>query len=138
MSNWSEQDIFRLAEWGYGCYQQCDLRRVRILFAAVLEARPTDSYSARGLAGVAIQEGRADEAVELMARVLKKSPQDLPARLRLVESLIAAGRIEEAHRGIASIREKAREQDLLLLELRLLHAKPAQATSSADGTITSA
>ena len=128
MTKWTEQDFYRIAEWGYGCYQQGDLYRARILFAAILEARPTDSYAARGLAGVALQEGKAEEAVDLMVRVLTKKPNDLQARLRLVEALIAAGRIGEAHSGLRSLHGEAEETMLLRLELRLRSSSPLQAT----------
>jgi predicted Zn-dependent protease len=138
MTKWTEHDFFRLAEWGYGCYQQGDLRRARILFAAILEARPADSYAARGLAGVALQEGNTEEAVQLMVRVLQKHPKDLQARLRLAEALIAAGRLTEARQGIATLRGEALSQDLLRLELRLHALSAPHATIPAPPPITGA
>jgi thioredoxin-like negative regulator of GroEL len=131
MTKWTEHDFFRLAEWGYGCYQQGDLRRARILFAAILEARPADSYAARGLAGVALQEGNAEEAVQLMVQVLQ-------ARLRLAEALIAAGRLAEARQGIATLRGDAMSQDLLRLELRLHALSAPHATIPGRPPITGA
>lgn len=129
MAKWNEQDLYRLAAWGYGCYQQGDLRRARIIFSAVVEARPTDSYAARGLAGIALLEGKPDEAVQLMVRVLQAKPNDMAARARLVESLIANARLAEASEGISSLYGHIPDEEIRRLELRLRHATTPQATS---------
>lgn len=133
---WSDQEYYRLAQWGYGCYQQGDLRRARIIFSAITEARPTDSYAARGLAGVALQEGKPEEAMELMTRVLRKKPHDAPAQARLVEALIAVGRHAEAQQGLAALQGRLPAPDLMRLELRLLHALASGATSAPRRAIT--
>ena len=115
-ASWTEQDYFRLAEWGYGCYQQGDLARARIIFSALLEARPHDAYAARGLAGVALQQGQPEEAVAVMASIVTRSPRNVPALLRLVEALIAASRFGEAHEGLTRLAGVIANEDRLRLD----------------------
>ncbi len=129
MSKLEEQDYQRLAEWGYSCYQQGDLPRARIVFSALLELKQGDSYAARGLAAVALQQGNSAEAIQLMAGVLERNPADLAAQLRLVEGLIDAGRLPDAQQGIASLRDRVDSAALMRLELRLRQSLSGQATS---------
>ncbi|MCW5964606.1 MAG: tetratricopeptide repeat protein [Bryobacterales bacterium] len=129
MSKLDLHDLYRLAEWGYGCYHQGDLERARVVFSALLELKPGDSYAARGLAAVALQQGKPEEAMQLMAQVLERNPADIAARARLVEALIDAGRLQEAQQGVASLRNHVEPPELARLDLRLRHALDGHATS---------
>jgi predicted Zn-dependent protease len=129
MTKLLEQDYQRLAEWGYGCYQQGDLRRARILFSALLELRENDSYAARGLAAVALQEGEPEEALQLMRRLVERMPSDLAARVRLAEALVDAGHLPEAQRVIAELDSRIDATTRMRLQMRMRHAFAERATS---------
>lgn len=135
MSKLDEHDLYRLAEWGYGCYQQGDLERARVIFSAILELKPGESYASRGLAAVALQQDHPEEALQLMARVLERNPTDMAARARLVEALISAGRLAEAQQGIASLQNRLESPDFARLELKLRHALSLPATSLHNASI---
>lgn len=130
MGKLEEQDYQRLAEWAYGCYQQGDLHRARIVFSALLEMRENDAYAARGLAAIALQEGKPQEALQLMTRLLERSPGDLAARVRLAEALTDAGLLPDAQRAITELSTRIDTTTRLRLQFRWQHAAAQRATST--------
>lgn len=73
---------------------------IRAMVERYLE-KPSDKDRAE--AGQLLADGRAGEAVLLLEKVLRDEPDNQPARVQLVEALIAAGRLDEAGQLLQSL-----------------------------------
>ncbi|HZO88205.1 MAG TPA: tetratricopeptide repeat protein [Chthonomonadaceae bacterium] len=94
-----------------------DLQAAQQIFARVCQIAPEDASAWYEQGRIALQRGHAPEAVEMLTRALKLSPQYLAAWNQLDRALRAVGRTQEADRAGKIFREASlREREETHLE----------------------
>lgn len=94
---------------------------IRALIDRYLE-RPSDRERAE--AATLVADGRPEEAVLLLEKVLRDQPGDVDAQVELIEALTAAGRTEDADQRLAALPIEAMDAPRLkAVEARLFLAR---------------
>jgi Flp pilus assembly protein TadD len=96
--NWTEEDVFLIAERGHALFLQGRDEEATIIFEGLTALDPSNIYCANALAAICIRRGQLSRAVELLTRILDIYPNDADTRARRCEALLMAERVAEARK----------------------------------------
>lgn len=95
MTNWTEEEVYLVAERAREWALQGYLDEAAILFAGLVAAAPGYPYARRSLAAIRLHQGRPAEAWPLL---------DAEAHELRMETLLALGRPQDAESELAAAR----------------------------------
>ncbi len=116
--NWSQDEVFLVADRAYSMYQQGRYREAAVLFEGLTAVDPDSSYCANAQAACLYLLGEHQKVVAATDRFLARRPNDNDARARRCESLLALSRVEEARKEFEALRNSRANQHVRRLQLR--------------------
>jgi protein O-GlcNAc transferase len=96
-AHWNDEGIRR--------WQANELAAARDAFRKALQADPSHAGAASNLGALLLDDGRADEALALLAHAVDLAPDDAGARVNLANGLVQTNRLAE---GVEHLREALR------------------------------
>ena len=117
--DWTDEDLYLIAERGHLLYLQGRFDEARILFEGLVSINPRDWYFSNALAAIYLKLGKPQDAVGLLDELLRQHPADIESRIRRCEALIEAGRHEEAKAQLIELRSRHNDPRVKQLALRL-------------------
>jgi Flp pilus assembly protein TadD len=102
--NWSEDEVFLVAQRGHALFLQGRYEEATIIFEGLRAVNPTNVYCANALSALYIRNGQASRAVDLLGRILETHPDDVQSRARRCEALLMLGRLGDARKDWAILR----------------------------------
>jgi predicted Zn-dependent protease len=117
--NWTDEDLYLIAERGHLLYLQGRFDEAKILFEGLVSINPRDWYFNNALAAIYIKMSNPHAAVELLDELLRQYPADIESRIRRCEALLEAGRTEEAKAQLLELRSRHSDPRIARLALRL-------------------
>src|SRR5215831_2751085 len=96
--NWTEDEIFLIAERGHALFIQGRYDEAAIIFEGLVALNPSNVYCANALAAVYIRQGHVHRAVELLTRILERYPNEAHTRARRCEALLVLEHVADARK----------------------------------------
>src|SRR4051794_31806447 len=96
--NWTDEDIYRIAERGHSLHLQGRYREAAVIFQGLIAADPDDRYCREALAAALLALDEPERAIEQLNVCLTRQPGDLAVRVRRVEAYLLAGNFSGATR----------------------------------------
>jgi predicted Zn-dependent protease len=118
-AGWTSEELYLLAERGYGFYQQGRYEEAAVIFDGLIALDPGNSYYRTALAAICLALGDAKRAVDELSTVLENTPADLEARARRCEAYCDLRRWAEARRDLAVLQRNGERNHSLRLAWRL-------------------
>jgi hypothetical protein len=112
---WTEEERYRLAEWGYQLYREGCHEQAITIFEALRDDDPADSWAATALATNQLAIGHVLEALQTL-EPHRNAPE---ARLLRAETLAIAGSAREAAAEAGILKSGQPGPGLARLHLRL-------------------
>ena len=117
--NWTEEDIYRVAERGHWLHLQGRYLEAAIIFQGLVAADPEDRYSREALAAAWLALGQPERAIEHLDYWLSREPSDLAMRSRRMEAYLLSGNFSAAVRDFEYLRKVLPTHQVRRLELTL-------------------
>ncbi len=125
--NWTDEEIYLLADRGYALYRQGQYQGAAVIFEALTVLDPLNAYCRTALATVCMALGQPERAVKELSLLLSRNPSDLEARARRCEAYCDLGNWNDARQDLAVLRRNGERHHVQRLSWRLLAAGvPAQ------------
>jgi tetratricopeptide (TPR) repeat protein len=122
---WTEDEIYLLADRGYGLYQQGFYREAAVLFEGLTAIAPENAYCRTALAAACLMLGDQQRAVQELNTVLHQNPANHEARARRTELYCDLKQWKEARRDLEILRRNSQWQHFQRLQWRLRAAGQA-------------
>jgi len=138
-ANWSQEEIYFIAERGYRLYLQGQLQDAAILFAGLIAIDSENAYCRKALGAIATALGQAQLAVAHFGMVIAHDRLDIDALAGRCEALLTIGDPAAAQRDLASLAglpggvEHARRLTLLFQQQSEFPGKSSQASQLPSG-----
>lgn len=116
---WTDEEIYLLADRGYALYQQGCYREAAVIFEALTELDPQNSYCRTALVAVWMALGDPHRAVKELSLLLSRNPADHEARARRCEVYCDLGQWNEARQDLAILRRNGEKHHVQRLQWRL-------------------
>jgi len=120
--SWTEDEVYLLAERGYGLYQQGFYREAAVLFEGLTAIAPENAYCRTALAAAYLSLGDAQRAVQELNTLLEQNPANHEARARRTEVYCDLRLWNEARRDLEVLRRNSEWQHFQRLQWRLRSA----------------
>src|SRR5215469_3571799 len=117
--NWTNDEIYLLAERGYGLYQQGFYREAAVLFEGLIVIAPENAYCRTALAAAYLMLGEQQRAVHELNTVLEQNPANHEARARRTEVYCDLRQWNEARRDLEILRRNSQWQHFHRLQWRM-------------------
>ena len=117
--NWSDEEIYLLADRGYALYRQGQYAQAAVIFEALTAIDPLNVYCRTALATVCMALGDARRAVVELSILLESNPADLEARARRCEAYCELRRWNEARGDLAILLRNGERHHVQRLDSRL-------------------
>ena len=95
-SNWTEEDIYLIAELGHSLHLQGHYREAAIIFQGLVAVDPENHYCLEALAAAWLALEEPGRAVGHIDTLLARRPDDLSARARRLETVLLLGKLDAA------------------------------------------
>jgi predicted Zn-dependent protease len=119
LTNWTEEDIYLVAEYAYGLHLEGYHREANTIFEGLLKIDPDNTYCRDALTALSLALGRFEEAVQHASDLLNILPSHTDSLARRCEAFIQLGRLEDAHRDLAALRRSHAVAHSRRMQLRL-------------------
>src|SRR5262245_1702058 len=96
--NWTEDEMFLVAERGHALFLQGRYEEATIIFEGLVSLDPANVYCSNALAALCIRQGNLTRGVQLLTRILEDYANDTDTRARRCEAFLMLGRIADARR----------------------------------------
>jgi tetratricopeptide (TPR) repeat protein len=94
--NWTEEDIYVVAERAHSLHLQGRYREAGIIFQGLVAADPENQYCRESLAAAWLALDEPEHAIEQLNVLLTRQPGDLAIRARRLEAYLLAGNFPAA------------------------------------------
>jgi len=118
-AGWTSEELYLLADRGYGFYQQGRYEEAGAIFDGLIVLDPGNAYYRTALAAICLALGDAQRAVDELSTVLENTPADLEARARRCEAYCELRRWAEARRDLAVLQRNGEMNHARRLAWRL-------------------
>ena len=118
-NGWTEEEIYLLADRGYGLYQEGFYREAAVLFEGLTAIAPENAYCRTALAAACLKLGDPHRAVQELDTILQQNPANHEARARRTEVYCELGQWNEARRDLEILRRNQQWKHLRRLHWRL-------------------
>ena len=118
-TNWTEADIYLVAEYAHGLHLEGYHREAATIFEGLLEIDPDNTYCRDALTALSLALGRFEEAVRHASDLLNILPNHTDSLARRCEAFIELGRLEDAQRDLAALRRSHALAHSRRMQLRL-------------------
>jgi tetratricopeptide (TPR) repeat protein len=102
---WTNEDIYLLAERGYGLYRQGFYREAAVLFEGLTAIAPGDAYCRTALAATCLMLGDQQRALKELGTILHQDPSNHDARARRTEVFCDLKQWNDARRDLEILRK---------------------------------
>ena len=117
--NWSDEEIFLLADRGYALYLQGQYQPSAVIFEALTAIDPPNVYCRNALATVCIALGDMHRAVTELSVLLEQNPANLEARARRCEAYCEQQQWSKACDDLAVLRRNGERHHVKRLVYRI-------------------
>lgn len=117
--DWTEEDIYLIAERGYSLHQQGRYREAAVIFQGLVAVDPQNHYCRESLAASWLALGEPEQAIEHLNAVLTRDSGNLAVRARRLEGYLQAGDFPAAVRDFEYLRHLLPAHQVRRLELSL-------------------
>jgi tetratricopeptide (TPR) repeat protein len=125
--NWTEAEIYLLADRGYAFYKQGLYDEAGIIFNGLTILDPLNAYCRTALAAVCLAVGDVHRAINELSFLLNQNPADHDARARRGEAYCMLKSWNEARQELRILRRNGQERYAQRLASRLeANGIPAQ------------
>lgn len=118
-TGWTSEEIYLLAERGYGFYRQGHYEEAAVVFEALTELDPMNAYCRTALAAVCLAMGHPQRAVNELSFVLNRNPADHEARARRCEAYCELKSWNEARQDLAILQRNGEQHHARRLGWRM-------------------
>jgi tetratricopeptide (TPR) repeat protein len=118
-SNWTEEDIYLVAELGHSLHLQGRYWEASVIFQGLVAADPENLYCHESLAAAWIALEKLERAIEQLNILLTRQPSDLAVRARRLEAYMLAGNFAAAIRDFEFLEHLLPAHQVRCLELSL-------------------
>ncbi len=116
---WTQDEIYLLADRGYGFYRQGRYQEAAVIFEALTSLDPLNAYCRTALAAVCMLLGDAERAVRELSFLLDLNPADHNARARRCEAYCDLRHWNEARSDLAILQRSGERHHVQRLTWRL-------------------
>jgi len=117
--NWTEEDIYLVANHAYALYREGQLKQAKIIFEGLLDIDPDHSYSLDALSAISFALDRPQDCVEHSSHLLHSNPEHTEALARRCEAWLQLGRLEKARNDLDRLKRLGARAHSGRLQLRL-------------------
>jgi len=117
--NWSEEEIYLIAERGHSFHLEGRYREACVIFQGLIAVDPENRYVAESLAAAWLALGEHQRAVEQLNILLTKQPADLAVRARRMEAYLMGGNFAAAIQDFEFLEHLLPAHEVRRLELSL-------------------
>jgi tetratricopeptide (TPR) repeat protein len=117
--DWTDEEIYLLAERAYALYKQGQYREALIIFDGLVSLDPLNSYSRTALAAISMALGDSQRAVKELSFLLDRDPSDHDARARRCEAYCDLRNWNEARADLIILRRTYAQHHVQRLSWRL-------------------
>jgi len=125
-SNWTEEDIYLIAELGHSLHLQGHFREAVVIFQGLVAIDPENHYCLDALAAAWLALGEPERAIEHINTLLARQPADLSVRARRLEAYLQIGKVAAAARDYEFLEHLLPAGEIRRLELSLDAARRSQ------------
>ncbi len=122
-SNWTERDVYLIAELGHSLHLQGHYREAVVIFQGLVAVDPENRYCLEALAAAWLALGEPERAIEHLNSLLAHQPADLSARARRLEAYLQIGKVAAAARDFAFLEHLLPAGEIRRLELSVEAAR---------------
>ena len=108
--NWTDEEIYLLAERAHAFYRQGQYQEAGIVFSALVALDPMNSYCRIALSALCMLLGDAQKAAQELSIVLQQNPAHHEARARRCEAFCALQRWREVRDDLEVLRRNGQRQ----------------------------
>ncbi len=116
---WTSEEIYLLADRGYGFYRQGHYEEAAVVFEALTALDPMNPYCRTALAAVCLAMGQPQRAVNELSFVLNRNPADHEARARRCEAYCDLKNWTEARQDLAILERNGEQNHARRLSWRM-------------------
>jgi tetratricopeptide (TPR) repeat protein len=117
--DWTEEDIYLIAERGHSLHEQGRYREAAVIFQGLVAVDPQNHYCRESLAAAWLALGEPTRALEHLNVLLTRDPGDLSVRARRLEGSLMAGDFPAAVRDFEYLRHLLPKHQVRRLEISL-------------------
>jgi tetratricopeptide (TPR) repeat protein len=117
--NWTENDIYLVAERGHSLHLQGRYRDAGIIFQGLVAADPENQYCRESLAAAWLALEEPERAIEQLNVLLTRQPGDLAIRARRLEAYVQADNFPAAIQDFEFLEHLLPSHQVRRLELSL-------------------
>ncbi len=117
--NWSDEEIYLLADRGYALYLQGQYEPAAVIFQALTVISPENIYCRNALATVCMALGDMSRAVAELSTVLTQNPANVEARARRCEAYCEQQQWSKAASDLAVLRRNGERHHVRRLAYRI-------------------
>lgn len=117
--DWTDEEIYLLAERAYALYRQGQYREAAVIFDGLVSLDPLNSYCRTALAAVSMALGDSQRAVRELSFLLNRNPSDHDARARRCEAYCDLRNWNEARADLIILRRHGERHHVQRLSWRL-------------------
>jgi len=125
-SNWTEEDVYLIAEVGHSLHMQGHYREAAVIFQGLVAVDPENRYCLDALAAAWLALGKPERAFAHINSLLAREPADLSVRVRRLEAYLQIGKTAAAAMDFAFLEHLLPAGEIRRLELRLEAARQTQ------------
>mgnify|MGYP001028388230 CR=1 FL=1 len=126
--NWTEEEIYLLADRAYALYRQGRYPEAVVIFEGLTAIEPSNTYCRAALATVCMALGESQRAVKELSFILNQNPADHEARARRCEAFCDLQNWSDARQDLAVLRAQGERHHVHRLSWRL-HAAGASGSN---------
>ena len=117
--NWTEDDIYRIAERGHSLHLQGRYREAAVIFQGLVAVDPQNHYCRESLAAAWLALDEPERAIEQLNLLLTREPGDLAVRARRLDGFLLASNFPAAVRDFEYLKYLLPAHQVRRLELSL-------------------
>ena len=118
-ASWTSEEIYMLADRGYGFYRQGSYQEAVVIFEGLIAIDPANAYCRSALAAISMAMGDTHRAVSELSQILSRNPSNHEARARRCEAYCELRSWKEARQDLAILRRNGERHQVQLLTWRL-------------------
>ncbi len=116
---WTSEEIYMLADRGYGLYRQGCYQEAVVIFEGLIAVDPGNAYCRSALAAISMAAGDVRRAVSELSLILSRNPSNHEARARRCEAYCELRNWKEARQDLAILRRNGERHQVQRLTWRL-------------------
>jgi predicted Zn-dependent protease len=117
--NWTEEEIYLIAERGHSLHLEGQYREACVIFQGLVAVDPENPYAAESLAAAWLALGEHQRAIEQLNALLTKQPADLAVRAKRLQAYLMSGNLTPAIQDFEFLEHLLPAHEARRLELSL-------------------